>query len=76
MTSTRKKDPLRWRLRVQEEAPGCQCWDCLRRRGITPPKNSKPRFRKDVNGVSYSTASGKPKQDFVQPTPPPTPEQT
>lgn len=50
-----RKDPLAWRLRVENETKECRCWDCLRKRGITPPTQSKPEFRKDINGVQYAT---------------------
>lgn len=34
---------------LKERGPGyseCQCWDCLRAKGITPPKDLRDKFKR------------------------------
>jgi hypothetical protein len=39
-----------WKRRVRELGLTCTCWECLRRRGITPDRESSAAFRTDVTG--------------------------
>lgn len=42
-----------WEQRVRELGLTCTCWECLRRKGITPHREAPPAFRTDVTGRQF-----------------------
>lgn len=49
-----------WQLKVRELGIVCACWDCLRKAGITPHKDSHETHKRHILPGSpiFSTASG------------------
>lgn len=60
MQKTRTGATRAWLRRVRELELACTCWDCLRRNGITPPRDAPARYRTDITGRTFLCDRGTP----------------
>jgi hypothetical protein len=59
-TTSKPRPPLRkggFAARLLQRKPVCQCWDCLRAQGLTPPRGLAARHT-DFTGTQYRTDNG------------------
>lgn len=52
------KKPWQAKARKTLGSTNCHCWDCLRKAGITPGRNSHESHRRDILGNVRNTANG------------------